>query len=47
VLTTRDVFNAPQFSVTVTKWDLKPTFGASTFAFTPPSGATKIEFAKR
>jgi hypothetical protein len=47
VLTTRDVFNAPQFSVTVTKWDLKPTFGASTFAFTPPSGATKVEFAKR
>ena len=47
VITTRDVFNAPQFSVTVTKWDLKPQFGAPTFAFAPPAGATKIEFAKR
>jgi hypothetical protein len=44
VITTRDVANAPQFSVVVTKWNLKPTFTAQTFGFTPPSGAKQVEF---
>ena len=44
VITTRDVVNAPQFSVVVTKWDLKPAFTAQTFTFTPPGGAKKVEF---
>jgi hypothetical protein len=47
VITTRDLANAPQFAVTVTKWDLKPDFRAQTFAFTPPAGAKKIDFLPR
>jgi hypothetical protein len=47
VITTRDVVNAPQFAVTVTKWNLKPTFDAQTFAFTPPAGVKKVDFLPR
>ena len=47
VITTRDMANAPQFAVTMTKWNLKPTFGAKTFAFTPPAGAKKVDFLPR
>ena len=47
VITTRDLPNAPQFAVTVTKWNLKPTFGAQTFAFKPPAGASRVEFLPR
>jgi hypothetical protein len=47
VITTRDMVNAPQFSVTATKWNLQPRFNASTFAFTPPAGATKVDFLPR
>jgi hypothetical protein len=44
VITTRDQPNGPQFSVTVTKWNLKPAFTAQTFAFKAPSGAKKVDF---
>ena len=47
IITTRDLPNAPQFAVTVTQWNLKPTFGAQTFTFTPPAGAKKIDFLAR
>jgi hypothetical protein len=47
VITTRDLPNAPQFAVTVTKWNLKPTFNAQTFSFTPPAGAKKVDFLPR
>lgn len=47
VITTRDLDNAPQFAVTVTKWNLKPSFDARTFVFTPPPGATKVDFLPR
>jgi hypothetical protein len=47
VITTRDLDNAPQFAVTVTRWNLKPTFGAQTFVFTPPAGAKRVEFLPR
>jgi hypothetical protein len=47
VITTRDLVNAPQFAVTVTKWNLKPTFNAQTFSFTPPAGATKVDVLPR
>jgi hypothetical protein len=47
VITTRDLQNAPQFAVTVTKWNLKPTFNAQTFAFTPPAGAKRVDFLPR
>ena len=44
VITTRDQPNAPQFSVVVTKWNLKPVFTPQTFAFRAPSGARQVEF---
>jgi len=47
VITTRDLPNAPQFAVTVTRWNLKPTFNAQTFSFTPPAGAKRVEFLPR
>jgi hypothetical protein len=47
VITTRDLDNAPQFGVTVTKWNLKPTFDAQTFAFIPPADAKKVDFLPR
>jgi hypothetical protein len=47
VITTRDLPNAPQFAVTVTKWNLKPEFGPQTFTFQPPAGAKKVEFLPR
>ena len=47
VITTRDLPNAPQFAVTMTKWNLKPSFDAQTFKFTPPAGATKVDFLPR
>ena len=47
VITTRDLPNAPQFSVTVTKWNLQPKFSAQTFSFVAPSGAKRVEFLPR
>jgi hypothetical protein len=47
VITTRDLPNAPQFAVTMTKWNLKPSFDAQTFKFTPAAGATKVDFLPR
>jgi hypothetical protein len=44
VITTRDQPGAPQFSVVVTKWNLKPTFTAQTFGYKAPSGAKQVEF---
>jgi hypothetical protein len=47
VITTRDLPNAPQFAVTMTKWNLKPSFDAQTFKFRPAAGATKVDFLPR
>ena len=47
VITTRDLPNAPQFAVTVTKWNLQPKFGPQTFSFVAPSGHRKVEFLGR
>ena len=44
VITTLDLPNAPQFSVTVTEWNLKPTFDAQTFTFTPLTGVKQVDF---
>jgi hypothetical protein len=44
VITTRDVVNAPQFSVVVTKWNLAPKLSDAMFAFTPPKGAKSVDF---
>ena len=42
VITNRADEARPQ-SVSIMDWNLKPAFGASTFRFSPPKGATKIE----
>jgi hypothetical protein len=42
VITSRADEARPQ-SVSIMDWNLKPTFNASTFRFSPPKGATKIE----
>jgi hypothetical protein len=44
VITTRDQASAPQFTVVVTRWSLKPSFTPQTFSFKAPSGAQRVEF---
>ncbi len=44
VITTKDVANAPQFAVVMTKWNLAPKFSDSLFAFKQPKDAKKVEF---
>jgi hypothetical protein len=44
VITSKDVLNAPQFTVVVTKWNLAPKFTADTFSFKPAPAAKKVEF---
>jgi hypothetical protein len=47
VITTLDLPNAPQFAVTVARWNLEPTFDAQTFMFTPQAGMQQIELLPR
>jgi len=47
VITTLDLPNAPQFAVTMTRWNLAPAFDAQTFTFTPQAGMTQIELLPR
>jgi hypothetical protein len=47
VITTLDLPNAPQFGITVTQWNLNPTFDAQTFSFTPQAGVKQIDFLPR
>jgi hypothetical protein len=44
VITTRDILNAPQFTVVTKNWNLEPKFSAATFSFAPPPGLQKVEF---
>jgi hypothetical protein len=44
LITTRDLFNSPQYAVTITRWDLQPRFDDATFSFAPPAGAKKVDF---
>jgi hypothetical protein len=44
VITTRDVVNAPQFDVTMTKWNLAPKFDDRLFSFKPPAGSRTATF---
>jgi hypothetical protein len=44
VITSRDVMNAPQFSVVLREWDLASEFADEKFAFEPPGDAQAIEF---
>lgn len=43
LITTRYQVGDPQYQA-VLHWDLKPRMGAKSFAFEPPSGATRIPF---
>jgi hypothetical protein len=47
VITTLDLPNAPQFAVTVTRWNLEPSFDARTFTFTPQADMKQIELLPR
>jgi hypothetical protein len=47
LITTLDLPNAPQFAVTVTRWNLEPSFDAQTFTFTPQAGVKQIELLPR
>lgn len=47
VITTLDLPNAPQFGITVTQWNLQPTFDAKTFTFTPQAGMKQIDFVQQ
>jgi hypothetical protein len=44
VITTKDVDNAPQFTVVATKWNLAPKLTNSIFDFKPPKGVKQVEF---
>ncbi len=44
VLTTTDMNASPQFVLTLSDWETNPKLDASVFRFTPPAGATKIDF---
>jgi hypothetical protein len=44
VITTRDMLNAPQFSVVITRWNVAPALSESQFSFKPPQGVRKVDF---
>ena len=44
VITSKTVAAAPQYSIRFTDWQTGEGFPASTFAFTPPEGARKVDF---
>jgi hypothetical protein len=44
VITTLDVAGSPQYEVVMNNWTTTPDVSAKQFEFTPPAGATKIEF---
>lgn len=44
VITSRDIPAAPEYSVTISDWDLAPEISPERFILTPPAGAMEIEF---
>jgi hypothetical protein len=44
VVTTRGLPAYPEYSVTMTRWDVAPQFTQARFTFTPPAGAKRISF---
>ena len=44
VISSREVLNAPQFSVQMTRWDMAPVLDEQMFEFQRPEGARQIEF---
>jgi hypothetical protein len=47
VITSRDMLNAPQFTVVTKNWNLKLEFSAATFSFRPPQWLRKLEFVPK
>ncbi|MCX5581737.1 DUF2092 domain-containing protein [Kaistia terrae] len=45
VITSKAVTGAPQYTLVVKDWKTSPKLEASTFAFTPPNGAKKVEIS--
>jgi len=43
VITTKWLTGAPQYSVQMSDWNLKPAIAAARFTFTAPKGATKLQ----
>lgn len=44
VITTRDIVNAPQFTVVVKNWNLEPCFSKDMFSYTPPQAPQRVDF---
>jgi hypothetical protein len=44
VITFKNLPQAPQFSATISKWDLSPRLSQQLFIFEPPQGSRKITF---
>jgi hypothetical protein len=44
VITSKKVQGEPEFRVALSQWNLAPNFDPTTFRFTPPPGATRIDF---
>ena len=42
VVTTKRLAGAPQYSVQLSQWNLKPAVGAGSFSFTPPAGVERL-----
>lgn len=46
VITSKWMTGAPQFTVQLSDWNLKPTIAANQFTFVPPAGSYKLETLK-
>jgi hypothetical protein len=46
VLTTTDMPASPQYTVTLSDWNMAPRIDPGTFTFTPPAGAKRIDFVR-
>lgn len=46
VITSKKLKGSPEFAVAFKNWDVAPNLTASQFQFTPPPGATEIEFLR-
>lgn len=44
VIVSKKMQAAPEFRVELSQWDFSPTTGPDAFRFTPPEGATRIQF---
>lgn len=46
IITTKWMTGAPQFTLSVKKWDLSPKFSEGAFTFVPPKDAQRIDFVR-